>query len=381
VHVISGQNWAGNNYLYNALASMTHGVFNKITDYGKNIYDIVVYTLNSVIGDYEDLTLTTSFTDGYGFDKIAYENSMSNLIFDKYSIEFGKFTGYYPGYVEVAGYYRNEPFRQVFTVKNDDLTNLYDNRSMWAGNFLKFMEANRNTGKYMIWDIVNTSLQYRVLSIYTAFLATEDDEKDTIPKDEEIVPVELVYFDAAERQNGIDISWATATELNNMGFYIDRREYDSEKGWKSVNFTPGYGNSNTIREYSFFDQEVTPNTVYQYRLRQIDMDGTVNQSPNILTVAYQTRYNLALDQNYPNPMKDETKISFSIPVKSRVILEISDVMGRVVAKLLDKDIESNRYDIVWNGSNQFGEALPNGLYICRLKAGDEIRSINVILNK
>lgn len=381
VHRISGQNWAGNNYLYNALANMTHGVFNKITDYGSSIYDIMVYTLNSIIGGYTDLRIQTSFTGGYGYDEISNDFNKTSLQTDAYSFEFGKFTGYYPGFVEITGYYRNEPFRQVYTVKMDNLMNLYDNRSIWAGNFIRYMEWTRNAAKYTIWDIVNKSLDYKVLSIYTAFLATEDDERDTLPRDEDIVPVELVYFDAAERQNGIDIIWATATELNNMGFYIDRQEADSKNGWQSISFTPGYGNSNTLREYSYFDKDVIPNTVYQYRLRQIDLDGTINTSPNILTVAYQATFKLALEQNYPNPVRDETKIRFSVPYKTHAVLEIFDIMGRTVARLFDNIIDANQYDIIWNGIAQNGESLPNGLYICRLTTGNETRAINIIINK
>ena len=68
--------------------------------------------------------------------------------------------------------------------------------------------------------------------------------------------------------------------MNNNGFEVQRevRDQKSEAGsqWENLGFLQGHGNSNSPKEYSFTDKNLTGGTNFVYRLKQIDNDGQVS---------------------------------------------------------------------------------------------------------
>jgi hypothetical protein len=70
-----------------------------------------------------------------------------------------------------------------------------------------------------------------------------------------------------------------------------------------------------------------------------------------------------LFQNYPNPFNPSTTIRYDIPKTARVTISVYDVLGRVVAKLVDGIQPANSYSVQWNPSG-----LSSGIYFCRIQA-------------
>jgi glucuronoarabinoxylan endo-1,4-beta-xylanase len=68
-----------------------------------------------------------------------------------------------------------------------------------------------------------------------------------------------------------------------------------------------------------------------------------------------------LEQNYPNPFNSSTVISFSLPVKSYVLLRVFDMMGREVATLANEELAAGNHFRYWNASN-----ISSGVYFYRL---------------
>ncbi len=183
-------------------------------------------------------------------------------------------------------------------------------------------------------------------------------------------PIELLSFDGRARDAGIDLFWETSSEINNYGFYVERRVgIDNNTPFKDIGFVKGAGYSTSARQYSFFDRDVVPNTIYQYRLRQVDNDGTganVTYS-QIITVKYDGIGELELFQNAPNPFSVSTTIPFVLPYESKVKLEILDVYGKVVRTLVDEVLPGGEYNsFVWDGTDNNGMFVPSGNYIYRL---------------
>ncbi len=77
----------------------------------------------------------------------------------------------------------------------------------------------------------------------------------------------------------------------------------------------------------------------------------------------------ALAQNYPNPFNPSTRINFTIAEASHVSLKIFDVSGRMVRTLVDENLASNKYEVVWDGKDNRGRAVTSGIYFYRLSAG------------
>jgi hypothetical protein len=77
---------------------------------------------------------------------------------------------------------------------------------------------------------------------------------------------------------------------------------------------------------------------------------------------------------FPNPFSNETTISFSNKKSYTVIVQIYTINGRKVKTLMDAFISPGRSDMRWKGTDDYGEALPNGTYICRLVANNEVVS-------
>jgi len=83
-----------------------------------------------------------------------------------------------------------------------------------------------------------------------------------------------------------------------------------------------------------------------------------------------------LEQNFPNPFNPMTMIEFSVPRSGYVSLIIYNVGGAEVARLIDSEMSSGKFSVVWNASN-----MASGIYFYRLQAGDFIQSKKMLLLK
>ncbi len=177
---------------------------------------------------------------------------------------------------------------------------------------------------------------------------------------DETVPVELVSFEGRIGTNEITLSWITASELNNQGFDIERS--CDRTNWETIGFINGKGTTTKINYYFFVDPKPLEGEI-NYRLKQVDYDGTFIFSKTVTIYFENTPLIFELLQNYPNPFNAVTRISFSIPVDSKVKLEIFDVLGKVVKTIINKDIIKGNYNIDFDASD-----LNSGVYFYRVMA-------------
>lgn len=83
-----------------------------------------------------------------------------------------------------------------------------------------------------------------------------------------------------------------------------------------------------------------------------------------------------LGQNYPNPFNPATQISFSIAKQVDVKLTVFDMLGRMVAILVDKKMTPGQYNVTFNAGH-----LPSGTYFYQLLAGDFVQTKKLMLVK
>jgi hypothetical protein len=89
----------------------------------------------------------------------------------------------------------------------------------------------------------------------------------------------------------------------------------------------------------------------------------------------------AISQNYPNPFNPETKFSIDLTSATSVKFQVYNIAGQVVRTLVDGILPAGSHTIIWDGTNQAGQALSSGVYFYRIVAGDEIVTRKMTLLK
>jgi hypothetical protein len=194
------------------------------------------------------------------------------------------------------------------------------------------------------------------------------------------LPVQLAGLSAQRMENATRITWRTLSEVNNYGFYVQRRTEPSTAFVDVENgFVPGRGTTVEPHAYAFTDPATLVGVTY-YRLRQMDLDGSehafgelrVESATAVEETAIPVTY--ALYQNFPNPFNPTTVVSCQLPMASKVRLVVYDMLGREVATLLDRVMESGRYELPFDGAS-----LSSGVYVYRLTAGLYTESRKMVL--
>jgi hypothetical protein len=88
---------------------------------------------------------------------------------------------------------------------------------------------------------------------------------------------------------------------------------------------------------------------------------------------------LVLRQNAPNPFTGSTEMSFAVPRTMPVELAIYNVAGSKVVDLLQKPLEAGEYSVVWDGRDSQGFRVASGVYLARLRAGNDVVTREMVL--
>jgi hypothetical protein len=77
-----------------------------------------------------------------------------------------------------------------------------------------------------------------------------------------------------------------------------------------------------------------------------------------------------LQQNYPNPFNPSTTIRYTVAVAGDVGIDVFNVRGQLVKRLVDRFREPGRYAVAWDGVNDRGETVASGVYFYRIRIGN-----------
>jgi hypothetical protein len=80
---------------------------------------------------------------------------------------------------------------------------------------------------------------------------------------------------------------------------------------------------------------------------------------------------LHLAQNYPNPFRPGTTIRFTVPAPAAVRLDVFNVAGQRVRRLLDEERAAGEHSVAWDGTNEDGRPVAGGTYFYQLVVGDQ----------
>ncbi len=186
------------------------------------------------------------------------------------------------------------------------------------------------------------------------------------------VPVEFTSFTSSVSGSNVVLQWETATEINNLGFEVQRKSKDTE--FEAVGFVSGSGTTTEPRNYFFTDSKI-PNGQYAYRLKQMDFDGVFSYSDEIV-VEVDAPAEYALEQNYPNPFNPSTNINFSIAEASVVKIAVYNLLGQEVAELVNEFKAAGLYIVNFDASE-----FPSGAYFYTIETPQFRQTRKMLLAK
>ncbi|RKY93494.1 MAG: T9SS C-terminal target domain-containing protein, partial [Ignavibacteriae bacterium] len=179
-------------------------------------------------------------------------------------------------------------------------------------------------------------------------------------------------FSASVSGNDVILEWITATEINNLGFEVERKSLNS--AYEMVGYVSGAGSITEQRYYTFIDSKIS-NGIYTYRLKQIDFEGSFEYSNEVeIEVIAPSVY--ILEQNYPNPFNPSTNINFSIAKAGKVKIAIYNLLGQEVKLLLNEFKEVGPHTITFDASS-----LTSGSYFYTLETSQFRQTKKMLLAK
>lgn len=196
------------------------------------------------------------------------------------------------------------------------------------------------------------------------------------------LPIVLSSFTVLAALDGsVTLRWKTMSETDNYGFLVER------KAGKDSLFTvlkgssiAGHGTTLQPQEYQWTDLSAPPPPLL-YRLRQINLDGSIHYSESVrvdfavTSDPQQVPAVFSLRQNYPNPFNPATLIEFSVGHQGQTTLTLYNSLGQSIGTLFDGEAGPGRfYRLRFDGTN-----LASGVYFYRLKAGEFVATKKLLL--
>ncbi len=190
----------------------------------------------------------------------------------------------------------------------------------------------------------------------------------------QVVPVELVAFDAKDRGNNVDVFWSTASEQNSDRFEVERASV-SDAGTSEfalVATVPAAGNTTEQRDYRVADQGLAPGS-YLYRLHMVDVDGSSSRSQEVAVTIGDATGALWISDVTPNPVATSANITFGSSTNEPVELKLFNMNGNEVATVFTGALSGSTSESFTTG------ILPAGVYTLVLRSGSAMVTKNVTI--
>ncbi|ADR21347.1 hypothetical protein MATR_10240 [Marivirga tractuosa] len=181
------------------------------------------------------------------------------------------------------------------------------------------------------------------------------------------LPVEMVFFTAESRSNRVELSWQTASEINNDFFEV-QRSFDG-KEFEVIGSVEGNGNSLASIDYSFNDYSPLAGDSY-YRLRQVDYDGAFEYS-EVVRITREEASDLVAVPNPTQAQNIHLRLS-GFHAEQKIQVTIFDVQGR------------RHYQGILNPSDlnkplPINQNLNSGIYIVNVKQGNINKKVRLMV--
>ncbi len=223
----------------------------------------------------------------------------------------------------------------------------------------------------------------------------ELDDIELLNEGDSTLPIILSTFTAQYLNSKPTLYWQTQSETDNMGWFIYRNTIEYFTSSEKISgMIPGQGTTTEPQSYIYEDaEELQIEQTYYYWLESVDYSGTIHHYDRVaqVTIPHPNEpgqnvippiaYEISAD---PNPFSYTTNISFVMDQPSLVDVAIYNVKGQLV-KSFNSVMTSQENETVafsWNGKNDAGKSLSNGVYLYLVKVnGKDYATKQLILMK
>lgn len=175
------------------------------------------------------------------------------------------------------------------------------------------------------------------------------------------LPVELIRFDAEKSNNGVLVSWTTASEIDND--YFDVQASLNGIDWYSIGIVDGSGNTTEEKSYYLMDYDIKGLNFKYFRLIQYDFDGKSSSSNSKVVTLNNTGQNL-------KAFDDGLNINIELINKGKEAhVKIFDVNGKVVISRNVEGGESQKQKIKFEKKQ-----ISAGVYFVKVELDGEVYS-------
>lgn len=180
------------------------------------------------------------------------------------------------------------------------------------------------------------------------------------------LPLQLLNFTASsQNSNNIQLSWATANEINTSNFTLQR----AHDGVNFADITTVPAGGRVYNVYSYSDEPIKTGGTLYYRLKIDDKDGVVTYSNTISINLNYTAKDFIL---YPNPARDQISLNVNSTGDQKALLIITDISGKAVQQ---QPVQ------LYQGNNNISvtlKATTKGVYMAELRMADKTLSRSFI---
>jgi hypothetical protein len=193
------------------------------------------------------------------------------------------------------------------------------------------------------------------------------------------LPVNLLELRGKLNTNTtVSLNWSTSSESNNSGFYIERNETNDLAGWNSLGFVAGAGNSNSSKQYSFTDSHIDLNKIYRYRLKQVDINGQIKYSTELIIRVKDLQKQEIMLSVYPNPVAGSAAIRYNLPASGMTTLKLYDILGKEITTIASGFQSKGAYYLPLDVNHL---PIHNGMYVLTLSCDAYVVSNKISIIK
>jgi hypothetical protein len=193
----------------------------------------------------------------------------------------------------------------------------------------------------------------------------------------EVVPVELLSFEAMQNGSRVELNWSTASEQNSDRFEVERADVSGagQTDFVKIDEVRAAGNSSIVNRYGTTDAKVSLGNTYVYRLKMLDTDGEFSYSDEAV-VTLEGEGISWVENPVPNPASESSVLRYNMSSSQDVEIKLYDMNGKALMTLSNGVSTSGINEVEIDVNN-----LASGTYKVVLRSGSTVLSKNLSVVK